>query len=93
MAAPEFEGMRPNSDLFVEISRILERLIKESKCVDLEALCIISGEQTVAYCRRHPSVVGKGDHSMFSSDGSFYNSVFPTAQARKCGIFAWTFTS
>jgi len=50
MAAPEFEGMRPNSDLFVEISRILERLIKESKCVDLEALCIISGEKVWDIC-------------------------------------------
>ena len=44
MAAPDFESNRPNSDLHVEISRILERLIKESKCVDLEALCIISGK-------------------------------------------------
>merc|ERR1712168_838122 len=50
MAAPEFESNRPNSDFHVEISRILERLIKESKCVDLEALCIISGEKVWDIC-------------------------------------------
>lgn len=50
MAAPDFESNRPNSDLHVEISRILERLIKESKCVDLEALCIISGEKVWDIC-------------------------------------------
>jgi len=50
MAAPEFEANRPNSDFHVEISRVLERLIKESKCVDLEALCVISGEKVWDIC-------------------------------------------
>jgi hypothetical protein len=33
------------SDQGVEINRILERCLKESRCVDTESLCIISGEK------------------------------------------------
>ncbi|XP_060083983.1 exosome complex component RRP45-like [Ylistrum balloti] len=43
MACPSFEG-RP-SELSVEINRLLERCLKESRCVDMESLCIISGEK------------------------------------------------
>jgi len=44
LAAPKFEGLR-NSDDGVEIGRLLERTIKESKCVDLESLCIVADEK------------------------------------------------
>lgn len=44
MASPAFEIGRM-SDQGVEINRILERCLKESRCVDTESLCIISGEK------------------------------------------------
>lgn len=44
MAAPKFEGGRPSEE-GVEINRTLERCLKESKCLDLESLCIISDEK------------------------------------------------
>lgn len=39
MAAPHFEAGR-NSDLTVQINRTLERTFKDSRCVDLESLCV-----------------------------------------------------
>ena len=39
-----FEGLR-NSEDGVEIGRLLERTLKESKCVDLESLCIVAEEK------------------------------------------------
>ncbi|OWF51161.1 Exosome complex component RRP45 [Mizuhopecten yessoensis] len=44
MACPSFESGRM-SELGVEINRLLERCLKESRCVDMESLCIISGEK------------------------------------------------
>jgi len=44
LAAPKFEGLR-NSEDGVEIGRLLERTLKESKCVDLESLCIVAEEK------------------------------------------------
>ncbi|XP_048772793.2 exosome complex component RRP45-like [Ostrea edulis] len=44
MASPAFEAGRM-SDLGVEINRLLERCLRESRCVDTESLCIISGEK------------------------------------------------
>eukprot|EP00088_Acartia_fossae_P006253 TRINITY_DN1288_c0_g1_i1.p1 TRINITY_DN1288_c0_g1~~TRINITY_DN1288_c0_g1_i1.p1 ORF type:complete len:408 (+),score=92.95 TRINITY_DN1288_c0_g1_i1:43-1266(+) len=44
LAAPRFEGMR-NSDDGVELGRLLERTLKESRCVDLESLCIVAEEK------------------------------------------------
>ncbi|XP_033742513.1 exosome complex component RRP45-like [Pecten maximus] len=43
MACPSFEGR--SHELGVEINRLLERCLKESRCVDMESLCIISGEK------------------------------------------------
>ena len=37
------------SDQGVEINRILERCLKESRCVDTESLCIISGDKVILY--------------------------------------------
>nr|XP_022322311.1 exosome complex component RRP45-like isoform X5 [Crassostrea virginica] len=44
MASPAFEVGRM-SDLGVEINRLLERCLRESRCLDTESLCIISGEK------------------------------------------------
>jgi len=43
MAAPRFEAGR-QSDEGVEINRTVERCLKESGCVDLESLCIVTEE-------------------------------------------------
>ena len=43
MAAPHFEPGR-NSEIVDEIQQLLERNIKESKCLDLESLCILAEE-------------------------------------------------
>lgn len=39
MAAPHFEAGR-NSELSVQLNRLLEKCLKDSKAVDLESLCI-----------------------------------------------------
>ncbi|XP_055371052.1 uncharacterized protein LOC129605366 [Condylostylus longicornis] len=44
MAAAHFEAGR-NSELTVRINRILERTFKDSKCVDLESLCVIAEDR------------------------------------------------
>lgn len=44
MAAPHFEAGR-NSDLTVRINRTLERTFKDSKCVDMESLCVIADDK------------------------------------------------
>ncbi|XP_072171407.1 exosome complex component RRP45-like [Diadema setosum] len=44
MASPTFEAGRL-SDHGVELNRLLERTIKDSRAVDLESLCIVAGER------------------------------------------------
>ncbi|XP_053659414.1 uncharacterized protein LOC128708461 [Anopheles marshallii] len=44
MAAPHFDGGR-QSDECVQLNRILERALKDSGCVDLESLCLVSEEK------------------------------------------------
>ncbi|XP_059157754.1 exosome complex component RRP45-like [Physella acuta] len=44
MASPAFEAGRPSEES-VELSRLMERCLKESRCMDLESLCIVSGEK------------------------------------------------
>lgn len=39
LAAPHFEAGR-NSELSVQLNRLLEKCLKDSKAVDLESLCI-----------------------------------------------------
>jgi len=41
MAAPEFDSNR--SIFGIELSRIIERGLKESRAIDTEALCIVAG--------------------------------------------------
>ena len=45
MAAPNFEIGFPLSDLCIQVNRVLERTLRESRCVDLESLCIIAEEK------------------------------------------------
>ena len=47
MACPSFEPGRM-SDFGVEINRLLERCLKESRCLDTESLCIVSGEKVIS---------------------------------------------
>jgi len=44
MAAPHFEAGRLG-DAGVECSRLLERCIKESRCLDVESLCVMAGDK------------------------------------------------
>lgn len=45
MAAPNLEIGFPLTDSCIQINRILERTLRESRCVDLESLCIIAEEK------------------------------------------------
>ncbi|XP_037753066.1 exosome complex component RRP45 isoform X4 [Chelonia mydas] len=42
MAAPAFEPGR-QSDLLVKLNRLLERCLRNSKCIDTESLCVVAG--------------------------------------------------
>ncbi|CAG5123584.1 unnamed protein product, partial [Candidula unifasciata] len=44
MACPSFEVGRQTQE-GVELSRLMERCLKESRCMDLESLCIVAGEK------------------------------------------------
>ncbi|KAK7479210.1 hypothetical protein BaRGS_00029554, partial [Batillaria attramentaria] len=44
MAYPSFEQGRQTEE-GVELSRLMERCLKESRCVDMESLCIVAGEK------------------------------------------------
>ena len=44
MASPAFESGHP-SDRGVEVSRIVERGLRESRAIDLESLCVLAGEK------------------------------------------------
>ncbi|XP_021183963.3 exosome complex component RRP45 [Helicoverpa armigera] len=44
MAAPQFEANRQN-DLSLSLNRQLEKCYKDSKCIDLESLCIVAEEK------------------------------------------------
>ncbi|KAM9378081.1 exosome complex component RRP45 [Phaethornis superciliosus] len=44
MAAPGFEPGR-QSELLVKLNRLIERCLRNSKCIDTESLCIVAGEK------------------------------------------------
>ncbi|XP_069832924.1 exosome complex component RRP45 [Dendropsophus ebraccatus] len=44
MASPGFESGRP-SELLVKLNRLLERCLRNSKCIDTESLCVQAGEK------------------------------------------------
>ena len=43
MASPNFEPGRPDAKLVSEVSRVVERGLRESRAVDTESLCIVGG--------------------------------------------------
>lgn len=45
MASPHLSSGGSSLDESVEIVRLLERSVRDSKCVDMEGLCLISGEK------------------------------------------------
>ena len=47
MAALHYEQGR-QSDISIQVNRLLEKCLKESKCVDLEALCIVAEEKVIS---------------------------------------------
>ena len=44
MGSPNVESSRP-SELFTELARLVERGLRETKAVDLEALCVLAGRK------------------------------------------------
>lgn len=47
MSAEHVEPGKPSEDCIV-VNRVLEKCLRESKCVDLESLCIIADEKVCA---------------------------------------------
>lgn len=45
MAGPNSEGGKSNLDESVEMVRLLERSVRESRCIDMESLCLIAGDK------------------------------------------------
>ncbi|XP_054711149.1 exosome complex component RRP45-like [Uloborus diversus] len=45
MASPDAKAQSRSSDEVVEAQRLLERCIRDSKCIDLESLCIAAGSK------------------------------------------------
>lgn len=45
MASVHYEQQGRQSDINVQINRLLEKCLKESKCVDLEGLCVVAEEK------------------------------------------------
>lgn len=48
MASPAFEVGRPSAQ-GVEIGRVVERVIKQSRALDVESLCILSGQKVKSF--------------------------------------------
>ncbi|XP_068010065.1 exosome complex component RRP45 [Melanerpes formicivorus] len=44
MAAPGFEPGR-QTELLVKVNRLIERCLRNSKCIDTESLCVVAGEK------------------------------------------------
>lgn len=67
MAAPHFEIGFPLSDLCIQVNRVLERTLRESRCVDLESLCIIAEEKVwnlrvdISVLNHEGNVMGKSN--------------------------------
>jgi len=48
LSAPQYRH-GPPQDESIELSRVTDRIIRESGCLDLESLCIIEGEKSLDY--------------------------------------------
>lgn len=75
MAAPHLEIGFPLSDSCVQINRILERTLRESRCVDLESLCIIAEEKVwnlrvdISVLNHEGNVMGKFEMCLLDTKG------------------------
>ena len=49
MASPEFEGGR-HSEAAMEMIRLLEQVLRNSRAVDREALCVLAGQKVRSWC-------------------------------------------
>lgn len=71
MADPSFDARRPSAAA-VDVTRIVERAVRESKAVDTEALCVLAG-QKVWHC--------KCDVLVMDHDGSLADAAVLAAMA------------
>ena len=49
MASSEFEGGR-HSEAGMEMIRLLEQVLRNSRAVDREALCVLAGQKVRSWC-------------------------------------------
>ena len=47
MASPAFEPGRPG-EAAIELARLIERSLRESRAIDTEALCVLAGRKVCA---------------------------------------------
>ncbi|KPP66261.1 hypothetical protein Z043_115261, partial [Scleropages formosus] len=59
MASPAFESNR-QSELLVKLNRLLERCLRNSKCIDTESLCVVAAITALSHFRR-PDVGIQGE--------------------------------
>ncbi|XP_077381598.1 exosome complex component RRP45 [Festucalex cinctus] len=74
MASPTFEHGR-QSELLVKLNRQLERCFRNSKCIDTESLCVVSGEKVWQI---------RVDVHMLNHDGNLMDAASIAAIAALC---------
>ncbi|XP_061882725.1 exosome complex component RRP45 [Entelurus aequoreus] len=74
MASPAFEQGR-QSELLVKLNRQLERCLRNSKCIDIESLCVVSGEKVWQI---------RVDVHMLNHDGNLMDTASIAAIAALC---------
>ncbi|XP_040892188.1 exosome complex component RRP45 [Toxotes jaculatrix] len=74
MASPAFEQGR-QSELSVKLNRQLERCLRNSKCIDTESLCVVSGEKVWQI---------RVDVHMLNHDGNLMDAASIAAIAALC---------
>uniref|UniRef100_A0A7N6AZC3 Exosome complex component RRP45 n=1 Tax=Anabas testudineus TaxID=64144 RepID=A0A7N6AZC3_ANATE len=74
MASPAFEQGR-QSELSVKLNRQLERCLRNSKCIDTESLCVVSGEKVWQI---------RVDVHMLNHDGNLMDAVSIAAITALC---------
>ncbi|XP_061764532.1 exosome complex component RRP45 isoform X2 [Nerophis ophidion] len=74
MASPAFEQGR-QSELLVKLNRQLERCLRNSKCIDIESLCVVSGEKVWQI---------RVDVHMLNHDGNLMDAASIAAIAALC---------
>ncbi|XP_024145267.1 exosome complex component RRP45 [Oryzias melastigma] len=74
LASPAFEQGR-QSELSVKLNRQLERCLRNSKCIDIESLCVVSGEKVWQI---------RVDVHMLNNDGNLMDASSIAAIAALC---------